>query len=224
MKMPIFKTINENFFKAWSSDMAYVLGFFAADGSMYETRRGTHFIEFQITDKELLYSIRAAIGSDHKITERKGRKTTHKELYRLQIGNKVIFRDLSVLGFTQAKSKTMTLPIIPRAYFGDFVRGYFDGDGHIFIGKYFRADRSKLKRVILSGFTSGSGLFLEQVYKQLKARGIKGGTLHYSSGGYRLAFSGADSRTLYGIMYSGENKRLFLGRKRERFEKTFSMA
>ena len=56
--MPIFKTKNENFFKAWSPDMAYVLGFFAADGSMYRTNRGTYFIEFQITDKDLLLKIR----------------------------------------------------------------------------------------------------------------------------------------------------------------------
>jgi hypothetical protein len=53
--MPIFKTKNENFFKNWTPEMAYVLGFFTADGSMIRNKRGAHFIEFQITDKNLLY-------------------------------------------------------------------------------------------------------------------------------------------------------------------------
>lgn len=131
--MPIFKTKNENFFKIWSHKMAYVLGFFAADGSMYLTRRGTHFIEFQITDGALLHAIRDAFGSDHKIAIKK-RKEGHKTLYRLQIGSKAIFDDLRKLGFTQAKSKVARLPKIPEGYFPDFLRGYFDGDGNVWSG------------------------------------------------------------------------------------------
>ena len=38
--------------------MAYILGFFTADGSMYRTNRKTHFIAIEITDKELLEKIR----------------------------------------------------------------------------------------------------------------------------------------------------------------------
>lgn len=52
--MPIYKTKNENFFKRWSSKMAYVLGFFTADGNMIKNKRDAHFIEFQITDNDLL--------------------------------------------------------------------------------------------------------------------------------------------------------------------------
>jgi len=44
--MPIYKTKNENFFKKWTPEMAYVLGFFAADGSMVKNKRGACFIEF----------------------------------------------------------------------------------------------------------------------------------------------------------------------------------
>jgi len=38
--------------------MAYVLGFFTADGSMIRNKRGTCFIELEITDKELLEKIK----------------------------------------------------------------------------------------------------------------------------------------------------------------------
>jgi DNA-binding transcriptional regulator WhiA len=98
--MPIYKTKNEHFFKTWSNDMAYVLGFFAADGSMYRTRRGTHFIEFQITDEDLLLKIQKALWSNHKITQRTRGNKRHKSIYRLQIGSKEIFSDFSNLGMT----------------------------------------------------------------------------------------------------------------------------
>src|SRR3989344_557095 len=52
--MPIYKMKNEDFFKRWSSEMAYVLGFFAADGSMIPHKNGGHYIEFTSTDRILL--------------------------------------------------------------------------------------------------------------------------------------------------------------------------
>jgi hypothetical protein len=48
--MPVHKEINHDFFKNWSPEMAYILGFFAADGTMIKNRRGAHFIELEITD------------------------------------------------------------------------------------------------------------------------------------------------------------------------------
>ena len=65
--MTLTKVVNHAFFEKWNSDMAYVLGFFAADGCMIKNKRGAHFIEFHITDKNLLFAIRAAMRSNHKI-------------------------------------------------------------------------------------------------------------------------------------------------------------
>jgi hypothetical protein len=48
--MSIYRAKNENFFKKWSPEMAYVLGFFTADGNMLKNKRGAHFIEFNTTD------------------------------------------------------------------------------------------------------------------------------------------------------------------------------
>ncbi len=66
--------------------MAYVLGFFAADGTMIKNKRGAHFIEFDITDKEILLKIRKTLGSNHKISVRDRRYARNNRLklgYRL---------------------------------------------------------------------------------------------------------------------------------------------
>lgn len=76
--------------------MAYVLGFFIADGSMAKNKRGAHFIEIEITDKELLEEIREAIGSNYKISVR-NRDKKWKISYRLQIGSKEVFSDFCCL-------------------------------------------------------------------------------------------------------------------------------
>ena len=204
--------------------MAYVLGFFAADGNMIRNKRGAHFIEFQITDRDLLIKIRKALGSEHKITTRK-RNRNWKTIYRLQLGSKEIFDDLLILGMLPRKSKIISLPKIPDKYFAHFLRGYFDGDGNVVVAKYRRASRkNKLCKTILSGFTSGSRIFLERMHhKTKKLAGISGGSLYFHGRGYCLFFSVRDSLALYNFMYNGSEGDLFLARKKKIFEKYFEI-
>lgn len=222
--MPIYKTKDEIFFKTWTPEMAYILGFFTADGSMIRNKRGAHFIEFQITDKDLLERIRRLIKSNHKITVRK-RKDGWKTSYRLQIGSKEIFNDLLKFGLTPNKSKKVRLPDIPKKYFHHFTRGYFDGDGNVTVSKYIRASRNNKKSsTILSGFISGSKKFIEKLHIDLKKiAGVKGGTLYYHAKGYRLYFSVNDSLILYKFMYKNLKNNLFLARKKKVFERYFKI-
>jgi len=223
--MPISKTLNQNFFKKWSREMAYVLGFFSADGSMYKTKRDTCFIEFQITDGDLLKTIRSLLGSNHKISIRNRSNGTQKDIHRIQIGSKKIFDDLISLGLTQAKSKTLKMPAVPDKYFSDFVRGYFDGDGNVTIGNYFRKETNKKRKLIFSGFICGSSDFLKEMHKKLKKfSGVQGGTLYHHDGACRLYFSTKDSFALYNFMYSHVRNKLFLPRKRKKFESYFGVA
>jgi len=219
--MPILKTRNEGFFKKWTPKMAYVLGFFCADGSMIKNKRGACFIEFQITDKDLLLKIKKLLAPKHKISIRE-RNTKWQTVYRLQIGSRMIFNDLLKLGLCPKKSKRIKLPNVPRKYFSHFVRGYFDGDGNVTICTYKRKARNdKLTTVLQSGFTSGSKEFLADLEdKLLKEKVVKGGTLYYSSNGWRLYFSINDSKKLYRYIYKDSVKnKLFLNRKKIIFEK-----
>jgi intein-encoded DNA endonuclease-like protein len=218
--VPIFKNKNEDFFKKWSPEMAYVLGFFAADGCMIKNKRGAHFIEFHIVDKNLLIRIRKALNSNHKIATRKI-KDGWKSAHHLQIGSKEIFNDLLFLGMTPNKSNSLIFPNIKEEYLSHFIRGYFDGDGNVFLGK--RSDRINRNWILQSGFTSGSKEFIKELKIKLKKfANIAGSTQHYSSGAYRLCFSIKDSLKLYEFMYSS-NESLFLPRKKRIFEKYIKM-
>jgi intein-encoded DNA endonuclease-like protein len=219
--MPIFKNLNDQFFKIWSPQMAYVLGYFAADGSMLKNRRGAHFIEFTSVDKDLIETVQNILSSDHKVSTRQGKSTWHTA-YRLQLGSKTMYNDLLGLGFVQAKSKNLIFPEVPPKFISHFIRGYFDGDGHVSIINYKRRNRPKpLSRTIMTGFTCGSRSFLEQLHGKLKQYAmVSGGSLCYSLA-YRLTFSVKDSGRINLFLYK-DAENLFLNRKKKVFDSYFS--
>ncbi|KKT82754.1 MAG: hypothetical protein UW79_C0001G0010 [Candidatus Yanofskybacteria bacterium GW2011_GWA2_44_9] len=221
-KMPVFKAKNEDFFKNWSPEMTYVLGFFAADGNMIKNKRGAHFIAFYSTDRDILEKIKFCLGSDHKIYIRKKnlQNKNWKKAYQIQIGSKEIFKDLLRLGFMPNKSLILKMPKIPRALAPHFLRGYFDGDGHVSASEYQKKDRKHKSKIIITGLTSGSKKFLKGLWGVLKKYAVvKGGTLFYAQG-HRLCFSSNDSFGLYNFMYKDAGK-LYLSRKKVIFEHYF---
>ncbi|MCX6790389.1 MAG: hypothetical protein NTV60_02565 [Candidatus Kaiserbacteria bacterium] len=223
--MPIPRAVNKDFFKKWSPEMAYVLGFFAADGYMTLNERGAHFWNIQITDKNIVEGIRRTIQSGHKIGVRVG-KGNEKLMYRLQIGSKEMCGDLLKLGFTPNKTKSLSVPHVPKKYFPHFVRGYFDGDGNVWVG-YVHKERETKLRTIRTVFTSCSEAFLEAMQEQLEGFDIHKGVLSKGKGNYyRLTYSVNSSLKLSDFMYNHKvpiPEGLFLERKRNRFREFIEM-
>lgn len=73
--------------------------------------------------------------------------------------------DLSVLGCVKAKSLILKYPMINENLERHFIRGYFDGDGHI----GYHAKKKHLKTVV---FYSGSNLFMKHLEKRLNYFGF----------------------------------------------------
>ena len=200
--------------------MAYVLGFFTADGNMIKNKRGAYFISIEIIDRNILEKMKEVMGSNHKIGVRNSKKNNYQQSYRLQIGSKKMFSDLSDLGLTPSKSKTIDLPKIPNQYLPDFVRGYFDGDGCISFGTYFRKDRNSTKFLLAIHFTSGSKIFLESLLNRLRETlNIKTGFIYSKSGAFDLTLSTNDSKKLFSLMYANLENNLFLERKLSKFRR-----
>ena len=102
--------------------------------------------------------------SEHKISIKIRKRKEEKTSYRLQIGSKEMFNDLYALGMRQNKTKSLTVPNVPNKFFCHFIRGYFDGDGNVWVG-YVHKERKTTLRTIRSVFTSCSNLFLEEIKK-----------------------------------------------------------
>ncbi|TSD02985.1 MAG: hypothetical protein Athens071416_376 [Parcubacteria group bacterium Athens0714_16] len=216
--MPIYKKFNKDFFKKWTPEMAYVLGFFMADGYMSVNSRGSEYFAIQITDKNILEKIKKIINSEHKISKRI-RKPTERPIFRLQIGSKEVCEDLRKLGVEELKTKTMRLPDIPNKYLGDFIRGYFDGDGNVWVG-FVNKYRKTKTFVIHSAFTSCSKGFLIDLRNKLSGINFGEGSLYKTKkNAYVLKYSVKSSTLLYKLIYDNLKSDLFLNRKKKVFEK-----
>lgn len=219
--MPVYKHIDKNFFKKWGGDMAYILGFMYADGNIIINKRGAHFFAIYSSDKKLIQEMLKCMESEHKLSER---KKFGDVSYSFQVGSKEMYFDLIKIGLVPNKSKRMQLPKIPKEYFADFIRGYFDGDGSVWMGQIHKESKVPVYTVRTT-FTSASIGFLSSIYKSLQMFGIKGGAIHTAKNGNygRLVFGAGDSLKLSKIMYNGGNK-LFLNRKKLIFEKFAAVA
>lgn len=215
--MPKAIRVDEDFFKRWSADMAYVLGFFLADGTFDITSRGGYYFGFHICDKDLLESLRGVLGSKHKISERRVRDGESPR-YRLQIGSKTMCKDLLRLGIVPQKTKQLTIPEVPNQYTFDFIRGYFDGDGNVWSGTINNKRRTSTK-VLQITFTSGCRQFLLALRSLLNKNGIAGGAIYLPKNKQfgRLTFSTVSALLLSEKMYTGQSG-LYLARKKKRLD------
>jgi hypothetical protein len=118
---------NENFFeKIDSENKAYFLGFIMADG--YVDKQGkTLTIKIQPKDIDILEKLNKEIESIATI-----KFTKNNEFIKLELCSKKLVKDLSVFSIISNKTKTMSFPkLSSKELYFHFLRGYFDGDGHI---------------------------------------------------------------------------------------------
>ncbi|WP_052342601.1 LAGLIDADG family homing endonuclease [Bacillus sp. EB01] len=115
--------LNEDFFKEWSNEMAWVLGFVVTDGCVDPNNQSV-----SISQKDLspLEKIKDLMNFTGPIT-----KSKNQELFLLIINSKTIKEDLKELGVTARKSLTVKFPACPPVFLPHFVRGVIDGDGHV---------------------------------------------------------------------------------------------
>lgn len=194
--------INQDYFKIWSSNMAYILGLWFADGCIYRDRMFD--ITLHVKDKYILKKIAKELSYEGNIYD-----CVDKQAARINFSCVVIYNDIVSLGGKEAKSNDIKFPTtIPKEYLRDFIRGYFDGDGCVMNLKNNR---------INSAFTSGSKEFLDSLLKILKEEaGVEGGS--YDASCKSLKFGKRDSLRIGKYMYNN-NPELFLLRKKQKFFK-----
>ncbi|WP_130859943.1 LAGLIDADG family homing endonuclease [Gracilibacillus phocaeensis] len=192
-------TLNEDYFKTWSNNMAYILGFIIADGTI---ARDVQFVSIAQKEKYILEAIREELGSNQPIVKNKD-----TGVYMLTINSKVMKNDLiEIHGVKPNKSSTIEFPHVPKEYMSHFIRGYFDGDGYINYKQYTVT------------FVSGSKSFLEALINVLKEKEF---TPQFQQQGanYRVHIRGRKSVKLFSDwIYKDKNEGLYLIRKYHTFK------
>lgn len=217
--MGIKYRVNEAFFDSWTQEMAYVLGYFYADGSLEDASylRGK-YIRVSSVEKYSILRIKRWLGSEHTIVEQKSTWENGKTRYLLRIGSHKLYDRLTSIGLHPNKSLTIEFPDIPKDYIHHFVRGYLDGDGCVY---FYRAlgKRGKLVTKKLSViFTSGSRIFLERLNRILKKRlDLKQEKIYKGQRAYQLRYGTSDSIKLFGFLYKDVLPRAYFTRKTKPF-------
>lgn len=193
----------ESFFETWAPDMAYILGYFAADGWLSKNKRGSCYLGFTSADKELILAVKKLMKVSNKI-EVYQPKGNSKLRFTLQIGSKILYKKMETFGFTPKKSLTIKLPSIPSKLLGHFLRGYFDGDGcATFVFRRRKNRNNRLYPCYSIHLASGSYQFLYKLQKQLNnVLNITGGCLYAGKGCTRLTYTSNNVVKLFDFMYN----------------------
>lgn len=118
--------VNEGYFKTWNANSAYVVGFILADGCVHHYGNCIK-IDLRPADREILDFISAEVTPNYRL-----RLTKRKTEIRWCPSSKILKEDLIALGITPKKTGLERIPPgLPAEFFWDFLKGYFDGDGHI---------------------------------------------------------------------------------------------
>ena len=207
---------NSDFFEEWNGDVAYILGFIYADGCIRKPRKGqnSNILMIDITDEDLLVAIRDKIAPKRRITVSKRSNEKHpkwKDNYMLHIPDDKMVADLEKLGVHERKTPVKKFPDVPKEYLADFVRGYFDGDGSVFLSPC----KNRYPNFVVT-IVSGSREFLlsmKEIFKEMK---IKSGLTHRPPSTNALRFSSLQAVRFCEFIYSGKSD-IKLERKYERY-------
>lgn len=218
--------IDSNFFKKWGNEMAYVLGYFYADGSLTDADylRGK-YISVSSIDLDTIIRIKKYLKSEHKIVTCKASTCAGHRRYLLRIGDHKLYNDLMELGLYPNKSLTVGFPDnIPHIFLSDFIRGYFDGDGCVYIWKSKGKTQPIILRKLQVIFTSGSKRFLVGLAQALFSELVLNQKIVYKGHrSFELRYSTGDSVKLFKFLYNNKNRALFLRRKYTKFLEYFEL-
>lgn len=208
---------NSDFFKTWSKDMAYILGFIVTDGCLVEHKNGYNALNITNKNKGILEIMLKAMNSNHKVSVKPRGGNSDRKYFQIQIRDRSIYGDLLKLGLMPRKSKKIRMPEVPTEFLGDFIRGCFDGDGSINVWQDPRWRHPWQTRAV---FSSGNRAFLSDMQSRLYEKAdLSNGSIQKGTRVYALCYSITDSIKLYNFMYRDQNgKQLYITAKRKKFE------
>ncbi|EEM16815.1 MULTISPECIES: helix-turn-helix domain-containing protein [Bacillus] len=190
--------LNEDYFKRWSNTMAYILGFFIADGVI---TKDNQTVSISQKESAILEDIKIKLNSNQPLYKNK-----NTGVYMLNLNSKIMKNDLINLhGIMPCKSYDVQFPFVPKEYLHHFIRGYFDGDGYVNYPTY------------TVSFVGGSHSFMNSLNEVLHEQNFKPNLVNKKSH-YRVILSGRRTIKLFSN-WIYKDKEIFLQRKYDVFQK-----
>lgn len=197
---------NDDFFSTENADMAYVLGFIAADGSLSKNDNRIK-IDLSTKDRDQLELIKTVMKIDYPIKDYIN--SNNYEVSELVWTCQQHKHDLAKYGVTPNKTYSLLFPTqLNKQYWRDFIRGYFDGDGCITGQKPEWKICSYRKEILetINDFFFENGIDKVEIHKR-KTENL-----------YDIRYASIPSlRKIYNLIYYSNNIP-YLKRKKEKFD------
>lgn len=219
------REVRHEFFKNIQTEIqAYILGFFAADGSVDEERK-TFRVKLCEEDIDTVNLIAEYISPEsrrfhidsYEIKGRNDKTYTGRPQEGIDINSSILVTSLNDLGIGYKKTYSdLHIPVISTELIPHFIRGYFDGDGSIIgwiASEKGKTDRFRFKFEICAK----SSTILEDIINFFKLHDIKI-NLNYLTRDdmYRLSTSSKKEVTkIFNLLYSDSN--FYMVRKFNKF-------
>lgn len=192
-------------------DLSYLMGLIWSDGCLSQDKKKSFRITIGLKDQELLTRLHPIFCPDRQIYHQT--TWTDTNAYSIINKNKDFIDQMIEWGLTERKSLTLSLPSnINELSLKDFIRGYFDGDGSVFVFKH------KPRKYLGVSFTCGNTDFLVSLNNLIKEAtnvSFKIQTQKDKASQTRLNRTN-DIKTFAKWIYSGEPT-FYLDRKRQIF-------
>lgn len=197
----------EVFEKCDTPEKAYWIGFIMADGCVRDNK-GVLGLSIVSKDKEIPAKFKECFNLPQKIVPK---FTEGRKYYLLRVFSKTLVESLFKYGIVFKKTGKEQIKNIPKEYLRDFIRGFFDGDGCVWLDGKDKA----------MNFVSSSKKILNQIQdilmKTCSLNKTKiNATKSRRGGGLRFSYKG--NRQVGRIRdYLYQDASVFLGRKYRRF-------
>src|SRR3990167_7600233 len=215
--------VNDDFFKVWSHESAYVLGLIASDGCISKDLKRLEFKQSE-KDRELLENLVILLESTYPVLSSYSTSLGKKyPTATLTITSPDICSDLNSFGIGPRKSLVLEwITVVPDEYFSSFVRGYLDGDGCVDEYKDKRLNEYTRLRIRFSGTKNFVHGLYDHIYKTLDIIGniseVKSAKNHYE-----LSYRSTSAEKLGTWIYQDSTQYTRLSRKYQTFVKIVSL-
>jgi len=211
---------NEYFFDSIDTEIkAYWLGFITADGciQIVEKRQNMLTIALSYKDSSHLNNFIKDINSKHNLYRYKSKDSNghYHDTVRITLSSDHLIKSLLKLNIGPRKTNTISFPSVKKPLLNHFMRGYFDGDGSVYLKS---PDKRKGRTVRqLRTVIVGNEKFIKQYNCHLSALSkIKLPNITHDKSISRIDVQGNNqAQQIYKFLY--KNATRFMKRKKQIF-------